>query len=94
MLRSHRNPTFPNFPKVIAEECFYRYLDDWKTRPVSSIKRSEVQMLVDKLGKENGKATANRTVELLTLFTENPWGEPEFANYDSAQQIFESLYMV
>jgi len=49
----------------IIEECFYRYLDDWKTRPVSSIKRSEVQMLVNKLGKENGKATANRTVELL-----------------------------
>lgn len=49
----------------VMEECFYRYLDDWKTRPVSSIKRSEVQMLVNKLGKENGRATANRTVELL-----------------------------
>ena len=49
----------------IIEECFYRYLGEWKTRPVSSIKRSEVQMLVNKLGKENGKATANRTVELL-----------------------------
>lgn len=49
----------------VIEECFYRYLDHWKTRPVSSIKRSEVQMLVNKLGKENGRATANRTVELL-----------------------------
>ncbi|MBX3151494.1 site-specific integrase [Candidatus Obscuribacterales bacterium] len=49
----------------VIEECFYRYLDHWKTRPVSSIKRSEVQLLVNKLGKENGRATANRTVELL-----------------------------
>ena len=49
----------------VIEECFYRYLDRWKTRPVSSIKRSDVQMLVNKLGKENGRATANRTVELL-----------------------------
>jgi len=49
----------------VIEECFYRYLDLWKTRPVDSIKRSEVQMLVNKLGKENGRATANRTVELL-----------------------------
>lgn len=49
----------------VIEECFYRYLDDWRTRPVSSIKRSEVQMLVNKLGKENGKTTANRTLELL-----------------------------
>lgn len=49
----------------VIEECFYRYLDDWKTRPVSSIKRSEVQQLVNKLGKENGRTTANRTLELL-----------------------------
>lgn len=49
----------------VMEECFYRYLNDWKDRPVSSIKRSEVQMLVNKMGRENGKTTANRTLELL-----------------------------
>ena len=49
----------------VIEECFYRYLDDWRTRPVQSIKRSEVQMLANKLSRENGRATANRTVELL-----------------------------
>ena len=49
----------------VMEECFYRYLGHWKARPVTSLSRAEVQMLVNKLGRENGRATANRTVELL-----------------------------
>ena len=47
------------------EECFYRYLGHWRTRPVTSFSRAEVQTLVNMLGRENGRATANRTVELL-----------------------------
>ncbi len=66
----------------VIEECFYRYLDHWKTRPVSSIKRSEVQMLVNKLGKENGRATANRTVELLRAVI-NKGKQWELINCDS-----------
>ncbi len=49
----------------VMEECFHRYLSDWKNRPVSSITRSEVQLLVNKMGRDNGKTTANRTLELL-----------------------------
>ena len=49
----------------VMEECFYRYLDCWKNRPIGEIKRSEVQQFINKLGKENGKTTANRTLELL-----------------------------
>ena len=49
----------------VMEECFHRYLGEWKNRPVNSIKRADVQLLINKLGRENGKTTANRTLELL-----------------------------
>ena len=49
----------------VMEDCFYRYLSDWKSTPVGAIKKGDVQLLVNKLGKENGKTTANRTLELL-----------------------------
>jgi integrase len=49
----------------VMEECFERYLGDWKNRLVGSIKRTDVQMLVNKLAKERGKTTANRSLELL-----------------------------
>lgn len=49
----------------IMEECFDRYLSEWKKRPVIEITRADVQQLVNKLGKERGKTTANRTLELL-----------------------------
>jgi integrase len=48
-----------------TEKCFDRYLSHWAKRPINAIKRSEVQLLINKLGKENGKTTANRTLELL-----------------------------
>lgn len=47
------------------EENFYRYLSEWKDRPVSTIKRAEVQLLINKMGRDNGRTTANRTLELL-----------------------------
>jgi integrase len=49
----------------VIEECFERYLGEWTNKPVRSIKRTDVQMLVNRLGKERGKTTANRTLELL-----------------------------
>jgi hypothetical protein len=49
----------------VMEECFNRYLSHWKSRPINSIKRSDVQLLINKLGKENGNTTSNRTLELL-----------------------------
>jgi integrase len=49
----------------VMQECFDRYLNDWKGRPVVEISRGEVQLLINKLGKERGKTTANRTLELL-----------------------------
>jgi integrase len=49
----------------VMEECFHRYLGDWKKRQIGSIKRSDVQLLVNKLGNERGRATANRTLELI-----------------------------
>ena len=49
----------------VMEESFYRYLGEWRNRPVGSIKRSEVQLLINTLGKDRGKTTANRTLELL-----------------------------
>jgi integrase len=44
--------------------CFKRYLDHWKNKKLDSITRSDVQSLVNRLGRENGRATANRTYEL------------------------------
>jgi integrase len=49
----------------VMQECFGRYLSHWKNRPVDEISRAEVQLLINKLGKDNGKTTANRTLELL-----------------------------
>lgn len=49
----------------VMEECFNRYLNHWMSREVSSIKRAHVQQLVNKLGSERGKTTANRTLQLL-----------------------------
>lgn len=49
----------------VMEECFDRYLSHWKGKEVVSIKRSHVQQLINKLGNERGKTTANRTLQLL-----------------------------
>lgn len=49
----------------VMEECFDRYLSHWKGREVTSIKRSHIQQLINKLGNERGKTTANRTLQLL-----------------------------
>lgn len=49
----------------IMEESFDRYLKDLQNTPVASIKRTDVQALVNKIGKENGTTTANRTLQLL-----------------------------
>lgn len=49
----------------VIEECFYRYLSDWKERPIGEIKRIDIQVLLNKLAKERGKTTANRTLELI-----------------------------
>jgi integrase len=64
------------------EQCFYRYLDHWKNRTVSSIKRSDIQLLMNKLGQENGKTTANRTFELLRAIINKgkQWGLYEGEN--------------
>jgi len=47
------------------EESFYLYLGHWRNRPVASLKRSEVQLLINHLGRERGHTTANRTLELM-----------------------------
>ena len=49
----------------VMQECFDRYLSHWKNRPVDEIARADVQLLINKLGKDSGKTTANRTLELL-----------------------------
>jgi integrase len=49
----------------VMQECFKRYLSEWKNRPVKEITRGDVQLLVNRLGKKSGKTTANRTLELL-----------------------------
>lgn len=49
----------------VMQECFDRYLSEWKNRPVSEISRGEVQLLVNKLSRKSGRTTANRTLELL-----------------------------
>ena len=46
---------------------FERYLSRWQHRKLSSITRDEVQRLHIRLGNENGKTTANRTLELLRV---------------------------
>src|SRR5208283_5623129 len=37
----------------VMEECFYRYLSDWRNRKLSSIRKSEVQALINQLGKDS-----------------------------------------
>lgn len=49
----------------VMQECFDRYLSHWKSLPISDISHGDVQLLVNKLGKQSGKTTANRTLELL-----------------------------
>lgn len=49
----------------VMRECFTRYLSHWKNLPVPEISRADVQLLINKVGKERGKTTANRTLELL-----------------------------
>lgn len=46
-------------------ENFRRYLSQWEKRKLSAITKDEVQRLHARLGKDNGKTTANRTLELL-----------------------------
>ncbi len=45
--------------------CFNRYLNHWKDKKLDTITRGDVQAMVNRLGRENGRATANRTFELL-----------------------------
>ena len=47
------------------QDCFERYLSEWKNRRITEIGRGDVQLLVNKLGKQKGHTTANRTLELL-----------------------------
>jgi integrase len=49
----------------VIEYCFHHYLNHWLNRPIDSIKRSDVQLLVNKIGRDHGQVTANRTFELL-----------------------------
>lgn len=46
-------------------ESFHRYLSDWKDTPIGQIKKGDVQLFINNLGKERGKTTANRTLELM-----------------------------
>ena len=47
------------------EEAFHLYLSDFKDVPVDTISRTAVQSLINRIGKERGHTTANRTHELL-----------------------------
>lgn len=49
----------------VMEACFDRYLSHWKNTPMKEISRTDVQALINKLGRKNGKTTANRTLQLL-----------------------------
>jgi len=50
--------------KVMIEN-FNRYLKHWRDRKLDKISKNDVQLLVNGMGRENGRATANRTVEML-----------------------------
>lgn len=45
--------------------CFERYLSKWRRRPVKEITRSDVQLLINRLGQDIGHTTANRVMELV-----------------------------
>lgn len=47
------------------EEAFYLYLKDYKDMPVATISKTAVQQLINRIGKQVGKTTANRTHELM-----------------------------
>lgn len=47
------------------EEAFQLYLNDWKDVPVATMSKTAIQQHINRLGKERGKTTANRTHELL-----------------------------
>ncbi len=47
------------------QDNFGRYLKCWHNRKLSLITKTDVQSIVNKLGREKGHTTANRTLELL-----------------------------
>lgn len=53
-------------PRCLAaseiEAVFRRYLSDWKTRKLSSIRKSEVQARINEIGAKNGLTAANHTL--------------------------------
>jgi integrase len=55
---------------------YNRYLKKWSNRPLSSIKRRDVEQLHTRLGKERGKYCANRVLSLLHCTFEKAieWG--------------------
>jgi hypothetical protein len=46
---------------------FNRYLSHWKKMKLSHIRKSDIQQLHTKIGEKNGKYTANRLLELLSI---------------------------
>ena len=51
------------------EQMLATYLKSWRTRRLSTIRREDVAQLHDRLGRENGRYTANRVVALVrTMF--------------------------
>jgi hypothetical protein len=75
----------------VMEESFHRYLSSWKNRKLSSIKKTDVQMLVNQIGREHGHTTANRTLELLRAVINKgiQWGMFKLANPTAGVQKFK-----
>jgi integrase len=49
-----------------------RYLSDWKSRQLSTIKRDDIRALHGRVGKENGRYAANRLLSLLRAAFNRP----------------------
>jgi integrase len=55
----------PEHAAKSANWQFAKYLGSWRNRKVGSIRKTDVLELHDRLGRETGKHTANRTVQFL-----------------------------
>jgi integrase len=68
-------------------QCFERYLSHWKKRKLNSLTKSDVQVLVNKLGSERGCTTANRTLQLLRAVINKMKSWDFFAGANPAEGI-------
>jgi integrase len=63
--RVHKKATQPEKAEKAVTWMVKKYLSEWKGRKLDQISRREVRVLHDRLGREHGRVTADRCVQLI-----------------------------